>query len=335
VSVAREPRIAVFGATGLVGREIVSLLDERGVPFGELWLFASETSEGETIELGGREHRVSRLPKELPEVDLAFLCAGPEVSREVGDELAQSGAAVLDLAYGAHEDAPLVLGISDLPNVARTRRGGLIVRLPGAVARLIAIALRSLGNARAVRRVIATAQLSASTFGRRAVERLSEETVRVLNFQEGDEGAPPSAAFRATAESASDERSVSHRAASELRKLLAPAPPLDVSGLRVPLFSGLAIALSVELAAAASAETVKATLREAPSLVVEEVGAEPISTYDVLGADGIYVVGVRHDDADPNWTHFWMLADNVRQGAALPAVSLAEGLRGETERTTH
>jgi len=88
----------------------------------------------------------------------------------------------------------------------------------------------------------------------------------------------------------------------------------------------VAVSLSVELVSPTTAEAVHAALREAPSLVVEEPGGTSISTYDVLGAEGIYVLGLRHAANDPAWIHFWVLADNVRHGAALAAVSLAEGI---------
>jgi aspartate-semialdehyde dehydrogenase len=337
VSSERALQVAVFGATGLVGREIVTLLEERSVPIGHLLLFATESSEGERIELGEESVVVSRVPKELPEVDVAFLCASGQLSREVAEELAEAGALVIDLAAGGFEEAPLLLGAGDLGSTPRTRRGGLIVRVPDPLTRMIAVPLRALASAVGPRRAIATAVVPASAFGRKSVDRLSEETIGLLNFQqaetdddeegeEADAQRPQGMAFRGIPETPTDPASVSARATNELPKLLPFPLSLAISGLRAPIFSGLAVSLSVELVSATTAEAVHAALREAPSLVVEEPGGSSISTYDVLGAEGIYIVGMRHDAKDPAWIHFWVLADNVRHGAALAAVSLAEGV---------
>ena len=332
----RALNVAIFGATGLVGREIVSLLEERGFPVGRLLLFASEASQGESVELGGESIAIEAPPKELPEVDVAFLCATGELSREVGEELAEGGALVVDLAAGGIEDAAPLLAAADLGSQPRTRRGGLIVRVPNPVARMIAVALRALAGSASPRRAIATAVIPASAYGREAVDRLSEQTIALLNFQEEPEAEddeaieaadrPPSMAFQAAPEAAGDAASIGARVAAELPRLLGFRAPVAVSAVRAPIFSGLAVSLSVELASPAGVDEVRAKLREAPSLVVEESSAARISTHDVLGADGIYIVGLRHDGADPAWIHFWLLADNVRQGAALAAVSLAEGI---------
>ena len=333
----RALNVAIFGATGLVGREIVSLLEERGFPVGRLLLFASEASQGESVELGGESIAIEAPPKELPEVDVAFLCATGELSREVGEELAEGGALVVDLAAGGIEDAPALLAAADLGSQPRTRRGGLIVRVPNPVARMIAVALRALAGSASPRRAIATAVIPASAYGRDAVDRLSEQTIALLNFQEEPEAEDdeaieraadrqPSMAFQAAPEAAGDAASIGARVAAELPRLLGFRAPVAVSAVRAPIFSGLAVSLSVELPSPAGVDEVRAKLREAPSLVVEESSAARISTHDVLGADGIYIVGLRHDGADPAWIHFWLLADNVRQGAALAAVSLAEGI---------
>ena len=104
-------RVAVVGATGLVGHEILELLTEREFPISELHLFASERSAGEEVEFSGRSCRVKRLTPDLPEIDLAFLCAPAEISRSVAEDLAEAGTTVIDLspAHRLREGVPLVM----------------------------------------------------------------------------------------------------------------------------------------------------------------------------------------------------------------------------------
>jgi aspartate-semialdehyde dehydrogenase len=324
VSGARSLRVAVIGATGLVGREVVALLEERSFPVGTLALFASPASVGVTLDFGDEARPVNALPDEVPEVDLAFLCASPEVSRGVAGTLVDRGALVVDLAPG-DDKASLLLGAADLGIVAHTARGGLWVRVPDPSTRMIAAPLRALGPAIEPIRVIATVVLSASAFGRAAVERLSEESIALLNLQGEPADGAPSDAFRCTP-LAADSR-VMTRVSAEVASLVRLPVPIVVRGVRAPMFHGHAAGLSLEFGSAVEITKLRSAFREAPSLVVAEEGVNAApSTLDVVGVDAIHLVGLCQDDRDPRWAHFWTLADNVRLGAALAAVSLAEGI---------
>ena len=332
----RAKRIAVVGATGVVGRELTTLLAEREFPLAELRLYASEAEEGEEIEVGSDWQRVEALPPELPEVDIAFLCATAEVSREIAEELAEGGALVIDLTDGSKQ-APLVLGAADVRGERRTARGGLILRLPDPLTRLVAVPLRALAGLGRAERAIVTGVVSASAFGRAELDRLSQETVGILSFRqpeeeaegddEGVEGDEKGAgvAFRCIPEDPAPPGIVS-RVEAELGELFAPPLPVAMNVMRAPFFYGHAASLSIQFESPVAIDRARAVLRDAPSLVVGEEGASGFSTLDAVGADAIYVVGLRQLPADPKWVHFWALADNIRQGAALAAVSLAEGL---------
>jgi aspartate-semialdehyde dehydrogenase len=334
----RALRVSVVGATGVIGREIASLLFEREFPLGELRLYGSELDEGEEIEVAGEPRRVDRLPRELPEVDVAFLCATAEVSGDIADELADAGGLVIDLASGS-EAAPLVLGAREAEAAERTPRGGLIVRLADPLTRLIAVPLRALAPVGRVERAIATAVVSASAFGKAAIDRLSAETISLLTFQERDEAPEPGEESEESEESEDGEENVAFRCipedpaapmvarvTAELGKLLDGSLPVAVSVVRAPFFFGHAAALSIELDRPVALEEIRAALRDAPSLVVGDGIPSPFSTFDAIGADGIYVVGLVRREDDPKWVHFWAVADNIRQGAAMAAVSLAEAL---------
>ncbi len=326
MSDSRALRVAVIGATGLVGREVVALLDERSFPVGNLALYASQASAGATIDFGEEARPVDALPAEVPDVDVAFLCTPPEVGRDVAENLAEGGALVVDLAPGASGEAPLLLGAADLGAAPRTARGGLWVRVPDPLTRMIVGPLRALGAAMRPTRVIATVLLSASAFGHAEVGRLSRESIALLNLREDEEGSAPKEAFRCTPLAPTSP--VPARVSAEVAALTEPAVPLALQAARVPTFHGQAVALSLELALPVEIEKARGALRAAPSLVVTEddtTGAA-VSTLDTLGVDAVYVVGLRQDRNDPRWLHFWALGDNIRQGAALAAVSLAEGI---------
>ena len=326
MSDSRALRVAVIGATGLVGREVVALLEERSFPVGTLTLYASQASVGASLEFHEQTRPVNALPDELPEIDLAFLCAPAEVSGDVAEQLTESGALVVDLAPGASDKAVLLLGAADLGSALRTARGGLWVRVPDPLSRMIVAPLRAL-DAAAMRpiRVIATLLLSASASGHAAVERLSEESIALLGLREEEEGGAARGAFRSTP--LPPDSPVSARVLAEVAALVGLAAPLALHVARVPMFHGQAAALSLELASPVETDQVRGVFREAPSLVVvADQGADALSTFDVIGVDAIHVVGLRRDGNDSRWLHFWTLADNVRQGAALAAVTLAEGI---------
>jgi aspartate-semialdehyde dehydrogenase len=318
-------RVAVVGATGLVGAEIVSLLAERSFPVGELFLYASERSAGEEVEFVAERIVARRIEQPMPAVDVAFLCATSEISRDLGQSLADDGAWVIDLAPATPEAAALAVSAAEVRRSSGEAPGG-IAHVPDPLARMIALPVRALARHALPRRVIATLLVSASAFGRESVGRLSEETVALFNLQEGDEKQTPVATFRCIPELVGRREGLAERVEAHVRLMLGPCADVVASVIRVPIFFGQAASISVELEPALSLERVREVLRDTPSVLIPEPGEEPTSTLDALGADGIYVIGLRQRGSAPAWLHFWALGDNVRQGAALAAVSLAEEL---------
>ncbi|MGH7819776.1 MAG: Asd/ArgC dimerization domain-containing protein [Candidatus Binatia bacterium] len=320
-------RVAVVGATGLVGREIVSLLAERRTPVADLRLYASDRSAGEEVDFGEETLRAERLPRELPDVDLAFLCADAEVSRSLGGDLAERGAVVVDLTP-AHRSDPATPLLVAGPEASRLDgRGGLLVALPDAAVLLLAAPLQAIRSVTALRRVIATVLVSASAFGRRSVEQLGRTSAALLGGGEPEDGEPrPAVAFSAVpgvgAESASRAREVER----DLRRVLRIDSPIAVSLVRAPAFHGHAASVSVEISPPVAAEELHVALRQAPSVVLDKGGDAATGTREALGSEAVHVGGVRIEPADPAWVHFWLAADNVRQGAALNAVAVAEAL---------
>ena len=316
-------RVAVVGATGLVGSEVVSLLAERRFPIGDLRLYASARSAGEEIEFSDRSIRVARLDGPISEVDVAFLCASTEVSRAVAGGLAESGALVVDLspAPAVLDQTRLVLNAADA-RVAVGASRGCVLRLPDPFSRLLALPLMALAEKARVRRVIATLLAPASSRGRANVGRLSEETIDLLNLRETEEETAAQIAFRCVPEV---REGAAARVEAETASLAGGGVAVSVSVVDVPTFFGQAASVSVELEAAIPVERVRQILRESPSLLLVEE-SDAVDTLDVIGADGISIVGLHESTAGPGWLQFWALSDNVRQGAALAAVSIVEGV---------
>jgi aspartate-semialdehyde dehydrogenase len=328
VSAERTVRVAVVGATELVGAEIVSLLDERRFPLRELRLYGSQESEGDEVEFRDTRIRVEKVPDAVPEVDVAFLCATPEAGETLGLALAAAGAVAIDLSPSATggAEAPLVLGVGDIVTTAWQASGGLLVRMADPLTRLAAVPLRALGALAELERVIGTFLVCASAFGRGRVDRLSEQTIDLLNLREGEEEESATQfAFRCIPDRSSSAASTSNRIAEELARLLGGRPRVVAHVVEVPVFVGQAVSLVVELQSAVGADEVRAALRETPSLLLVE-GEQRLSTQDVVDTDGVFIVDLRREAGEERWLSFWALGDNVRQGAALPAVALAESL---------
>jgi aspartate-semialdehyde dehydrogenase len=190
------------------------------------------------------------------------------------------------------------------------------------LARVIAVPLLALRALAAPVRVLSTLIVSASRFGKEAVELLSRETIGLLSLQDAEGEAEPTVAFRCIP---LGTQPTDHLEA-EIRELIGADLPLSLRVIRAPMFHGHAASLAIQFDAPVDVAAARSMLREAPSLLVSDEGAAPISTLDALAIDAMHVTEITSPAEDPTWLHLWVLGDNVRQGAALAAVSLVEGV---------
>jgi aspartate-semialdehyde dehydrogenase len=313
-------RVAVLGATGLVGRELLSLLEERRFPVAELTLFASEDSAGESVAFADDELSVRETPDAFPRFDLAFLCVPAEVARRVAQVLLAGGAVVVDVSP-AHRDAPEAgLGVAGV--VPAERR---LVSIPDPLTVLLALVVRPLLAAfgpRAIRRVVATAIVSASAFGRDEVERLGGQSASLLGGREPDEDETP-IAFDCVPVAGDDVRFFGAEVRRDLARLLEREIPLALTVVRAPVFHGQGLTITIELDAEADRIKAESALREAPSLLLAAAGTPSASIRTAAGDDTAHVGPIR---AEGPLLTVWAASDNVRQAAALTAVSVAETL---------
>ena len=312
-------RVAVVGATGLVGRELLALLEERRFPVSELVPFSSEASAGETITFADEEVGVRELPSTLPRFDVAFLCASADVSRRAAPALAAGGAVVIDMT-AAHRDA--ASSTLAMPGEGPTPQTP-IVSIPDPITTLLVLVLRPIVAHVKIRRVVATALASVSSLGRDALDRLGSESAELLNGQTPEED--EHLAFDCGPAAEDGDRFLGAEVRRDVSRLLGVEIPLSFSAVRVPLFFGQGISVAIETEEPLDAGAVESWLRAAPSLIVDP----PASATTVRGASGgeaVHVALARTDPADRRWLTLWAASDNVRQGAALTAVSLAESV---------
>ena len=339
----RDYTVAVVGATGAVGTELLKILDERRFPVGELRLLASERTAGTFIALERGEVRVDLLDAEaFADVDLAFFCAGGAVSGDYAPLAVEAGAVVIDKSSHFRLDplVPLVVPEVNAADLRERERG--IVASPNCTTIPIVVALKPIADTAGIGRIVAASYQAVSGGGKRGVEALSRETVNVMNMRDaaaGDDSDgvfPRRIAFNcipqvdAFLEDGSTKEEA--KVIAETRRVLhADDLPVAVTCVRVPTFYGHAVALTVETEAKLDAADARELLRAAPGIILCDASTDiPYPTpADVGGSDAVYVGRVRDDPSHPRGLQLWVAADNVRKGAALNAVQIAELLTRE------
>lgn len=322
--------IAVVGATGLVGEALVELLQERDFPVGTLYLLATGESAGKSVAFRGRNLRVGNLSDfDFAKVRLAFLSTTADVAQASAEQAMAAGCSVIDLS-GASKGAG---GLPVLPaaNAELLAQPSLPVRIsaPCAPAAEVAEVLAALRNVLKVRQLSVTACLSASVLGREGVQELARQTAELLNARPLEPKlVDRQYAFNMLAQvGAVDEQGYSaleRRMARELSALFpALREGLSVTCSLAPVFFGDVLMLSLKTEGPVSLEAVRAAL-EASEGIEQLEDDYPTVIGDALGQDTLYVGRLRTGLTDSCELNLWIASDNVRKGAALNAVNLAE-----------
>jgi aspartate-semialdehyde dehydrogenase len=325
-------RVAILGATGLVGREFLKVLAQRQLPLAELRLLASDRSAGSHLPFGGEELPVQTATADsFRGIDYALFSAGTDVSRGLAPAAAEAGAVVIDnsAAWRMEPDVPLVV-----PEVngadAFTHRG--IIANPNCSTIQMVVALQPLHQANPLRRVIVDTYQSVSGTGGPAVDELYAQTRAMLS------GEPPAPAVyphqiafnvlpHIDAFLDNGYTKEEWKMVQETRKIM-HLPDLLVSAttVRVPVPVGHSEAVHAEFARPFPPAEARAILAAAPGVIVVDAPAEdsyPLTCY-AAGRDEVFVGRIRADASHPNGLALWIVADNLRKGAALNAVQIAE-----------
>ncbi|HLS84234.1 MAG TPA: aspartate-semialdehyde dehydrogenase [Arenimonas sp.] len=331
---SRTFNVAVVGATGAVGEVMLEILAERNFPVGELHALASERSAGNTVAFGNRKLEVKDLAGFDPAgVDIALFSAGASVSRAHAPKFAAAGAVVIDnsSAFRYDEDVPLVVAEVNPEALANRPRG--IIANPNCSTMQMVVALAPIHRAVGIERINVATYQSVSGAGRSAMEELGRQTAALLNFQPHEPvKLPVQIAFNLIPHI--DEfldngfTREEMKMVWETRKILgAPGMRVNPTAVRVPVFFGHAEAVHLETRERIGAAQARELLMAAPGVeVVDEpaAGGYPTPVTHAAGHDQVFVGRIREDLSHPHGLDLWIVADNIRKGAALNAVQLAE-----------
>lgn len=328
--------MAILGATGAVGKETLEILEERKFPLESLRLFASKRSAGEVLSCQERQWTVEELTPEssFAGVDLALISATDAISREYGARLGAAGVLVIDDSgvFRMDHDVPLVVPEVNAHALREISRG--IVAIPNCTTTPLVMALKPLHVAAGVKRVVVTTFQSVSGTGAAAMDELMNQTRNLMAFREARaEVYPYQIAFNLLPHIGSfndgGDCSEEVKIVKETRKILeAPAMRVTATTVRVPVLRCHSEAINVELERPLKSNEARAVLAEMPGVLVYD---DPVRRLypmplDATGKDEVYVGRVREDESISNGLNLWVVSDNLRKGAALNAVQIAECL---------
>jgi len=320
--------VAVVGATGAVGREMVRVLEERRFPVGELRLLASDRSRGSRMRAFGKEHEVRPADRDaFAGVDVALFSAGSDIARALAPAARDAGALVIDnsSAFRMEPDCPLV--VPELNGDALAGHRGIIAN-PNCSAILLCMAVAPLHRAAGLRRIVACTYQAVSGAGARAMAEMQAQEEAEAQGREPEARLFPAVIAHNVIPWVQgllpDGYSVEEtKLRDETRRILGlPELPLTATCVRVPVWRAHAQALHVELGGALAPSDALAALAAAPGVVVQHEGFP--TPRQVSGTDEVYVGRVREDRAFRPGLALWCVMDQLRKGAALNAVQIAE-----------
>ncbi|HET8656100.1 MAG TPA: aspartate-semialdehyde dehydrogenase [Longimicrobiaceae bacterium] len=321
--------VAILGATGAVGRTMLEVLAERDFPVDELTLLASERSAGKRITWRGREYTV-RAPEPgcFRGVDVALFSAGADRSREWGPRAAEEGAVVVDNSSAWRMDPAVPLVVPEVNAAAIGDRPKGIIANPNCSTIQVVVALKPLQDAARLKRVVMTSFQSVSGAGETGLEamrreRAGEQGGKSPFSREIDRNVVPQIGDFDEEGWTGEERKM----INEPRKILSlPELPIAPTCVRVPVEIGHSVEVMAELDRPLSVEEARRVLAAAPGLQVSTGAADFPTPLQVAGDDDTHVGRLRVDPDRPATLHFWVVADNLRKGAATNAVQIAECL---------
>ncbi len=326
-----QPVVAVVGATGAAGGTLLRVLDERRFPVADLRLFASARSAGRAIAWGGAELVVSELSDSaLRGADIVFFAAGAQTSRDHAPGVADAGGVAVDKssAYRLEPAVPLVVPEVN-PETLRSHRG--IVANPNCVAIPLTIVLAALHREFGLLRVTAATYQAASGAGRALVDELEMQEHAAVSGGDVRASVYPHVLHGNVVPGGwtmlGDETEEEVKVRDETRRVLGlPELPISVTTVRVPVTVGHSIAVWVELETAADADAARRVLGSAPGVLVQDDPAtqEYPTPLGVAGSDLVHVGRIRADRSREHGLAMFVVADNLRKGAATNAVQVAE-----------
>src|ERR1700755_1941009 len=328
-------KVAVVGATGNVGREMLNILDERKFPADEVVALASRRSVGVEVSYGDRTLKCKALEHyDFADVDICLMSAGGSVSKEWAPKIGAAGAVVIDnsSAWRMDPDVPLIVPEVNAAAAAGFTKKNIIAHPNCSTAQLV-VALKPLHDKAVIKRVVVSTYQSVSGAGKDAMDELFSQTRAVFVSDPIEpKKFPKRIAFTLIPQIDvfMDDGSTKEewKMVAETKKILDPKIKLTATCVRVPVFISHSEAVNVECENPISADEARDILREAPGCLVID-RREPggyITPHEAAGEDATYISRIREDPTVDNGLVLWIVSDNLRKGAALNAVQIAECL---------
>lgn len=327
--------IAILGATGTVGSSLLDILAERKFPVGKIYALASARSAGETVLFNGRPIMVEDAAKfDFHKVQLGLFSAGGNVSAEYAPKAAQAGCIVIDNTshYRYQPDIPLVVSEVNPQALAGYKNQNIIAN-PNCSTMQMMVALKPIYDAVGIERINVATYQAVSGTGQKALEELAQQTAHILNAKGFESKVyPKQIAFNVLPHI--DEFQDNGYTKEEMklvwetRKILGDDTIMvNPTAVRVPVFYGHSMAVHIETQEKISADQARKILKKAPGIIVVDKlkpGGYPTPVTEASGQDAVYIGRIREDISHLRGLNMWIVADNVRKGAALNAVQIAE-----------
>ncbi|WP_285295516.1 aspartate-semialdehyde dehydrogenase [Aureimonas altamirensis] len=326
-------KVAVVGATGNVGREMLNILHERGFPADEVVVLASRRSQGKEVTFGDTTLKIRALESyDFSDTDIALMSAGGSVAKEWAPRIAAQGCVVIDnsSAFRYEQDVPLIVPEVNADAVSGFRKRNIIANPNCSTAQLV-VALKPLHDYATIRRVVVSTYQSVSGAGKEGMDELFEQSRAVFV-------ADPVTARKFTKRIAfnviphidvfMEDGSTKEewKVMAETKKMLDPRIKVTCTAVRVPVFIGHSEAVNIEFEKPITADEARDILREAPGCLVIDKHEDGgyVTPLETAGEDATYISRIREDQTLENGLNLWVVADNLRKGAALNAVQIAE-----------
>ncbi len=332
-------KIAVVGATGNVGREILATLSERNFPASQVVALASSRSIGKEVSYG--DEKVLKCQDlaeyDFSDTDIALFSPGGAVSKEYAPRAAEAGCVVIDNTshFRMHDDVPLVVPEVN-PEALKDYGKSNIIANPNCSTIQMVAALKPLDDVAEIKRVVVSTYQSVSGAGKDAMDELYNQTKKLYVHEHSEPEAftkriafnviPHIDVFMETGDTKEEWKMV-----QETKKIMGAEIPVSATCVRVPVFVGHGESVNIEFADAITVDQAWDALEEAAGVIVQDRREDGgyATPLDTAGEDGVYVSRIRKDPTVEHGLNMWVVSDNLRKGAALNAVQIAETLIAE------
>ncbi|WP_019223912.1 aspartate-semialdehyde dehydrogenase [Bartonella rattaustraliani] len=328
-------KVAVVGATGNVGREMLTILEERGFPAHEVVPLASRRSLGQEVSYGDKTLKVRALDTyDFSDTDICLMSAGGSISKEYAPKIAAAGCVVIDNSSTWRYDANVPLIVPEVnPEAIGTFSKRNIIANPNCSTIQLVLALKPLHDAATIKRVVVSTYQSVSGAGKEGMDELFEQSRAVfvadpISLKKFTKRIAFNVIPHIDAFMEDGYTKEEWKMTVETKKILDPKIKLTATAVRVPVFIGHAEAVHVEFEKPLTAHEAQELLRSAPGCQVidKRENGGYISPYESTGEDDTFISRIREDITVENGLAFWVVADNLRKGAALNTVQIAETL---------